>query len=83
MNNKKFDVVIMDIVKGIHPELDVVPREGLIDNGVIDSFDMVLLLSALEVEFCIAVPGEDLVQENFNSIDSLVNLVKRCIANES
>lgn len=54
----------------------------LIDNRVLDSFDIILLISELENEFDIEIKVEDMLNENFQSINDIVKLMKKYIENE-
>lgn len=52
------------------------PSEALIDNGVLDSFDIINLIMALENTFAINIPGEEIVQENLGYVDDIAKLVR-------
>ncbi len=49
--------------------------DNLIESGVIDSMDIVELLTSIEDAFGIEVDGDDIIPENFESIDSIEKLV--------
>ncbi|MBQ7144631.1 MAG: acyl carrier protein [Oscillospiraceae bacterium] len=51
--------------------------ETLIDEGLIDSFDLVSLVGELMDEFDVELTVEDLLPENFNSVDAIVELIAR------
>lgn len=44
---------------------------------MLDSFDVVTLVSELEEKFSIAIDGEDIIPENFSSVDRIANLVEK------
>jgi len=52
----------------------------LLENGVIDSASLVSLVTFLEVQFRIQIPGTDLVPEHFESIHSIADYVKSITA---
>ena len=54
-------------------------NESLLDSGLIDSMGIFELVSFLEKEFGIEVSDEDLVPDNFESLDLIANMVKKRI----
>jgi acyl carrier protein len=56
---------------------NVKDRDNLLDSGIIDSLGMLDVVSFLEREFAIHVDDEELVPENFESIDNLAGFVGR------
>ncbi len=69
---------INKILCELHPEIDFsVNSENLVSDSIIDSFDIVQLISALEKEFSISISALDLVPDNFDSIDDICNLVNK------
>ena len=60
-----------------YPEIDFESSTELVDDGILDSLTMVGIISALSMEFGVVLPYEDIVPENFNSIDSMVELLEK------
>jgi acyl carrier protein len=67
---------IIKVLESIRPEFDFNNSSNFIDEGLLDSFDLISLVAALESEFDILIEGIDIVPENFNSIDAIGNLIK-------
>ena len=65
------------ILKENYPEIDFESSNELVDEGVLDSLMLVGIISALSMEFGVMFPYEDIVPENFNSIDSMTVLVEK------
>jgi D-alanine--poly(phosphoribitol) ligase subunit 2 len=68
---------ILEIVGQIRPDVDFVTEQSLIDGGVLDSFDIVSIISDLNDEFDISIRITELKPENFNSVDAILALVER------
>ena len=73
---------IHEILRGLHPEVDFETCESLIDDRIIDSFDIVSIISDISDEFDITIPVEEIVPKNFNSAKALNALVERLIDEE-
>ena len=68
---------LLDILAELHPEVDFETEEHLIDNKILDSFDIVTIVAEIDSEFDVTIPAEELVPENFNSAKALYALVER------
>lgn len=68
---------IFSILSGMRPEYDFSTSQDFISDGMLDSFDVVTLVSELEENFSIAIDGEDIIPENFSSVDRIANLVEK------
>ncbi len=65
------------ILQELKPELDLLTMENYIENGALDSFDIILLVSTLDEVFQISIDGTDIIPENFSSLESIKNLVRK------
>ncbi len=68
---------IIEILSDMHPEVDFSTAEELIDNGVLDSLDIVSLVAEIDSEFGVTIPAEEIIPENFNSAKALWELVSK------
>lgn len=59
------------------PGIDFEGQEHLIDDGILDSLNIVMLVGELNEAFDISIGAEDLVPENFNSLQAIYALVQR------
>lgn len=73
---------ILEILSGLHPEVDFEKCNTLVDDRIIDSFDIVTIISEISDEFDITVPVEEIVPKNFNSAKALYAMVERLIEEE-
>jgi D-alanine--poly(phosphoribitol) ligase subunit 2 len=68
---------ILGMLVQIRPDVDFSAEQSLIDGGVLDSFDIVSIISDLNDEFDISIRITELKPENFNSVDAIIALVER------
>ncbi len=68
---------IITILTGLRPEFDFTKNVNFIEEGMLDSFDIVTLVSDLDNSFGISIDGMDIIPENFSSIDAIIHLLKR------
>lgn len=68
---------LLDILNELHPEVDFETEEGLIDNKILDSFDIVTIVAEIDSEYDVQIPAVELTPENFNSAQALYALVER------
>lgn len=68
---------ILEMLKEIKPEQDFETSENFIDDGMLDSFDIITLISMLEEEYNIEVDGLDILPENFETVDAIIGLIKK------
>lgn len=69
--------ILLEILQELHPDVDFETHKTLIDDKVIDSFDIISLVAEINDRMDIAIPAEELIPENFNSYASLKELVDR------
>lgn len=68
---------VLEILQENCPGIDFEGQEHLIDDGILDSLSIVMLVGALNEAFDISIGAEDLVPENFNSAQAIHDLVRR------
>ena len=66
MDDITLDAVIA-MLSDINDEVDFSTEDKLVDNRILDSFDILSVISAIDDEFDVSVPAKEIVPENFNS----------------
>ena len=66
---------LVNILRSLHPEVDIIREERLIDSGILDSFDIVTIVAEVDEAYGVIIPPEALTPENFNSVRNLYSLV--------
>lgn len=67
---------ILEILEELRPDVEFEGEKKLIDGGILDSFDIVTLVHELNEEFDIGISVDELVPDNFNSLEAIVELVQ-------
>ena len=68
---------LLEILSSLHPDVDFSTAEGLVDEGILDSLDIVTLVTEIDAELGVTVPAEEILPENFNSAAELYDLITR------
>ncbi len=68
---------ILAILKEIRPEFDFEESDNFVEDGYLDSFDIVTLVSELETAFNIIIDGLDILPENFETVQDICGLVNK------
>ena len=68
---------LIEILKDLHSDVDFETCTTLIDDKILDSFDIVSIVSEVNDRFDVTIPAKELVPENFNSAKALWNLISR------
>ena len=68
---------LIEILSNLHPEVDFDTCDTLIDDKILDSFDIISIISEIDEEFDVVIPAEEIVPDNFNSAQALYELVTR------
>lgn len=68
---------IIKILTDLRPEFDFTEDVNFIEEGMLDSFDIVTLVSDLDSTFGISIDGVDILPENFATVEAIENLLKK------
>lgn len=68
---------LLEILTELKPDVDFSAEKNLIDNTILDSFDIVQLISQLNDSFDIEITPADIIPENFNSAESLWAMIQK------
>ena len=68
---------LLKILAEIRPDVDFEDNKELVDSGELDSFDIVTLVGELCAAYDIEIGADEIVPENFNSVEAIMALVTR------
>ena len=66
---------LLKILNELHEDIDFTQETALIDDGILDSLDIVSLITEINDEFDVSIPAEEIIPENFNSADAIMRLI--------
>ena len=66
---------LLKILQEVRPDVDFEKEKLLIDNRILDSFDIISIVSELNDVFDIYINASELLPENFNSVEAMMKLV--------
>lgn len=68
---------LLAILKEVRPDVDFAATNNLMDDGVLDSFDIVAIVGEISVQFDVRVPVEEITNDNFNSTADMLTMIER------
>ena len=68
---------LLSILNEIRPDVDFVNEKLLIDDGILDSFDIISIVSELNEAYDIEINVEDLEPDNFNTVEAMLELIEK------
>lgn len=70
---------IRKVLNEINDEICSYQGEQLLEDKIIDSFDIMEIITGLEAEFGIEIDAANVIAENFVNVQSIINMMKRCL----
>ncbi|HHT54709.1 MAG TPA: acyl carrier protein [Clostridiales bacterium] len=68
---------LLKILSELHPEANFEDETALVDDGILDSLDIVTLITEINQEYDISIPAQEITPENFNSVEAIIRLIKK------
>lgn len=68
---------LMEVLADAKPGFEFEGKTGLVDDGYLDSFDIITLVTELNEKFDIDIPVEDIIAENFDSVNTILALIAK------
>ncbi len=68
---------LIEILKDIDPDIDYETCDTLVEDGVLSSFEMVMLVTDINQRMNVSIAPEDIIPENFNSAKNIYALIKK------
>jgi acyl carrier protein len=68
---------LIELLKSVRDDIDFEECITLVDDGILDSFDIIEIINVIDEEYGIEIPATQIVPENFNSVEAILNMIKR------
>ena len=76
MGNDSDREQLIEILNSVRPDVDFEAEDALIDDEILSSFDIIAMVSEINVQYGIEIRVDDLLPENFNSVDAILELIE-------
>lgn len=68
---------LIELLSDVRDDVDFRECTTLVDEGVLDSFDIIQIINVIDEEYGIEVPATEIIPENFNSAVAILNMIQR------
>ena len=68
---------LIEILKDLHEDVDLDTFTTIIGDKILDSFNLVTIISEIDDKFDVTIPAEEIIPENFNSAKALYALIEK------
>ena len=68
---------LYEILKSLHPDVDFTAQDDLIGEGILDSLDIVTLITEINSAYDVSIPAEEILPENFCNASAIYDLITR------
>lgn len=68
---------LLRILHDLHPDVDFGAADDLIGDGILDSLDIVTLITEINSAYDVSIPAEEILPENFSSAKAIYDLITR------
>ena len=71
---------VLEILKTVKPNKDLEGVTDIVEGGYIDSFELMFLIASLGETFGVEIGIDEIVPENFNSVDAIAAMIDKLLA---
>ena len=68
---------LIALLAEVNEDIDFAAETALVDDGLIDSLDMTVIIAAIDEAFDVHITTADIEPEHFNSVDAMLRLIQR------
>ncbi len=71
---------LLELLKDVRDDIDFTKEDKLIDDKILTSFDIIQIIASIDDTFDVSIPATQIVPENFNSMQSIYNMIQRLLS---
>ena len=68
---------LIEILMDIDPDVDYETCDTLVEDGILTSFEMVMLVTEINQRMGVSIPPEEIIPENFASAQKIYELIEK------
>lgn len=73
---------LLQLLTAVNEDVDFANETKLVEDGLIDSFDIIQIISSIDDEYDVSIPATEILPENFNSAKALLALIEKLEAED-
>ena len=66
----------LKLIKKIKPNVDFTKEQALVDDGLLESLDIISIISEVAEVYGVLIPSDEIIPENFNSAEAMYELIE-------
>ncbi len=71
---------LLELLKDVRDDIDFTKEDKLIDDKILTSFDIIQIIASIDDTFDVSIPATQIVPGNFNSMQSIYNMIQRLLS---
>ena len=68
---------LLELLQDVRDDIDFKSCKTLIDDGVLTSFDILQIISAINDAFDVEIPATSIIPKNFNSVEAMYEMIEK------
>ena len=70
---------LLELLQDVRDDVDFETCETLIDDGILASFDILQIISAINEAFDVEIPATSIIPKNFNSAKAMYTMIEKLL----
>ncbi|MBC5714286.1 acyl carrier protein [Roseburia sp. BX1005] len=66
----------LKLLKKIKPNVDFTKEQALVDDGLLESLDIISIISEVAEVYGVLIPSDEIIPDNFNSAEAMYELIE-------
>lgn len=70
---------LLELLTAVRDDVDFESCDELIDSGLLDSFDIIQIVTAINEKYEIEIPATQIISKNFNSVTAMLDMINKLV----